>query len=151
MRGLNSLYTRLAAGLVLLLLIIGILYFTLNNIATQRYVAQLNQDLHRNLAQNLVADKNLVEQGRMNEMALKRTFQQYMVVNPSIEIYLLDLNGKLLSYSADPESVMRSSVSLQPIKDFLSGAQKYPLGDDPRSHDKQKAFSVTPVPSSAQP
>ena len=151
MRGLNSLYTRLAAGLVLLLLIIGVLYFTLNNIATQRYVAQLNQDLHRNLAQNLVADKNLVEQGRMNEMALKQTFQQYMVVNPSIEIYLLDLNGKLLSYSADPESVMRSSVSLQPIKDFLSGAQKYPLGDDPRSHDKQKAFSVTPVPSSAQP
>jgi two-component system OmpR family sensor kinase len=147
----KSLYTRLAAGLVALLFVIGILYTALNTIATQRFVAQLNQDLHRSLAQNLVADKNLVAQGKLNEAALKQTFQQYMVVNPSIEIYLLDLDGKLLSYSADPNSVMRSHVSLGPIKAFLSGMEKYPLGDDPRSHDKQKAFSVTEVPSGSAP
>jgi two-component system OmpR family sensor kinase len=147
----KSLYTRLAAGLVLLLFVIGVLYTALNTIATQRFVAQLNQDLHRSLAENLVADKNLVAQGKINEAALKETFQQYMVVNPSIEIYLLDLEGKLLSYSADPHTVMRSRVSLEPIRDFLSGDEKYPLGDDPRSHDKQKAFSVTEVPSGAAP
>ena len=151
MNRFKSLYTRLAAGLVVLLFVIGILYTALNTIATQRFVAQLNQDLHRSLAQNLVADKNLVAQGKLNEAALKETFQQYMVVNPSIEIYLLDLDGKLLSYSADPNSVMRSHVSLGPIKAFLSGAEKYPLGDDPRSHDKQKAFSVTEVPSGSSP
>jgi len=149
--GFKSLYTRLAVGLVLLLFVIGVLYTALNTIATQRFVAQLNQDLHRTLAQNLVADKNLVAQGKLNETALKETFQQYMVVNPSIEIYLLDLEGKLLSYSADPHAVMRSRVSLEPIRAFLSGAEKYPLGDDPRSHDKQKAFSVTEVPSGAAP
>jgi two-component system OmpR family sensor kinase len=147
----KSLFTRLAAGLVLLLFVIGVLYTALNTIATQRFVAQLNQDLHRSLAQNLVADKNLVAQGKLNEAALKETFQQYMVVNPSIEIYLLDLDGKLLSYSADPNSVMRSRVSLGPIKAFLSGSEKYPRGDDPRSHDKQKAFSVTEVPSGSAP
>ncbi len=151
MNRFKSLYTRLAAGLVALLFVIGILYTALNTIATQRFVAQLNQDLHRSLAQNLVADKNLVAQGKLNEAALKQTFQQYMVVNPSIEIYLLDLDGKLLSYSADPNSVMRSHVSLGPIKAFLSGMEKYPLGDDPRSHDKQKAFSVTEVPSGSAP
>ena len=151
MSGFNSLYTRLATGLVLLLFVIGVLYTALNTIATQRFVAQLNQDLHRTLAQNLVADKNLVAQGKLNEAALKKTFQQYMMVNPSIEIYLLDLEGKLLSYSADPNAVMRSHVSLEPIKAFLSGEEKYPLGDDPRSHDKQKAFSVTEVPSSTAP
>ncbi len=151
MNRFNSLYTRLAAGLVLLLFVIGVLYTALNTIATQRYVAQLNQDLHRTLAQNLVADKNLVAEGKIDEAALKETFQQYMVVNPSIEIYLLDLDGKLLSYSADPQAVMRSHVSLEPIKAFLSGEEKYPLGDDPRSHDKQKAFSVTEVPSGAAP
>ncbi len=151
MNHFKSLYTRLAAGLVLLLFVIGVLYAALNSIATQRFVAQLNQDLHRSLAQNLVADKNLVAQGKINEAALKQTFQQYMVVNPSIEIYLLDLEGRLLSYSADPHSVMRSHVSLEPIKAFLSGEEKYPLGDDPRSHDKQKAFSVTEVPSGTAP
>ncbi len=151
MTGFKSLYTRLAIGLILLLFVIGVLYTALNIVVTQRYVAQLNQDLHRTLAQNLVADKNLVAQGKINEAALKETFQQYMVVNPSIEIYLLDLEGKLLSYSADPNVVMRSRVSLEPIKAFLNGVEKYPLGDDPRSHDKQKAFSVTQVPSGAAP
>ncbi len=151
MRWFHSLYMRLAAGLVGLLFVIGVVYTALNSYATQRYVAQLDQDLNRSLAQNLVADKNLVEQGKLNETALKATFSQYMVVNPSIEIYLLDLSGKILSYSVDHDSVMRSHVSLTPIEDFLSGREKYPLGDDPRSHDKQKAFSVTPVPSGEAP
>ncbi len=151
MNGFKSLYARLAIGLILLLFVIGVLYTTLNMIATQRFVAQLNQDLHRTLAQNLVADKNLVAQGKIDDAALKKTFQQYMVVNPSIEIYLLDLEGKLLAYSADPSVVMRNRVSLEPIKAFLSGVEKYPLGDDPRSHDKQKAFSVTEVPSGSAP
>jgi len=151
MRWFHSLYMRLAAGLIGLLFVIGVVYTALNSYATQRYVAQLDQDLNRSLAQNLVADKNLVEQGKLNEAALKETFTQYMVVNPSIEIYLLDLQGKILSYSVDPKSVMRSHVSLMPIQAFLSGADRYPLGDDPRSHDKQKAFSVTPVPSGEAP
>ncbi len=151
MRGFNSLYARLATGLILLLFVIGVLYTTVNIVATQRFVAQLNQDLNRTLAQNLVADKNLVEQGKINEDALKKTFKKYMMVNPSIEIYLLDLEGKLLSYSADPNVVQRTHVSLEPIKDFLSGVEKYPLGDDPRSHDKQKTFSVTEVPSGSAP
>ena len=147
----SSLYTRLALGLVLLLFVIGVLYTALNTFATKKFIGELNQDLHRSLAQNLVADMNLVEQGKLNEAALKATFQQYMVVNPSIEIYLLDTKGKILSYSADPKVVMRSHVSLNPIKAYLSGAEKYPLGDDPRSHEKQKPFSVTGVPSSEVP
>ncbi len=151
MNGFKSLYTRLAVGLVLLLFVIGVLYTALNTITIQGFVAKLNQDLHRTLAQNLVADRNLVAQGKLNEAALKETFEQYMVVNPSIEIYLLDPEGKILSYSADPQAVMRSHVSLEPIRAFLNGEEKYPLGDDPRSHDKQKAFSVTEVPSGTAP
>lgn len=151
MRWFHSLYTRLAVGLVGLLFVIGVVYTALNSYATQRFVEQLDQDLNRSLAQNLVADKNLVEQGKLNESALKATFSQYMVVNPSIEIYLLDLNGKILSYSVDPKAVMRSHVSMGPIQAFLNGLEKYPLGDDPQSHSKQKAFSVTPVPSGEAP
>jgi signal transduction histidine kinase len=71
-----------------------------------------------------------------------------MVINPSIEIYLLSPDGTILSYSADPARVKRRRVSLAPIHAFLEGAGDLPLlGDDPRSHDRRKAFSVTPVPS----
>lgn len=148
----RTLYAKLALGLTVLLIAIGLLYGFISNMATERYLQQLNQQLNRNLAQNLVADRNLVEQGRLNEAALKETFQLYMEINPSIEIYLLDLKGKIISYSADPKKLKRKKVSLAPIRAFLNMEQPYPLlGDDPRSHDRQKAFSVTPVPSAKAP
>ncbi len=75
-----------------------------------------------------------------------------MSVNPSIEIYLLDLSGKIISYSADPSKIKRQRIDLGPIKSFLAMDAPYPLvGDDPRSHDKRKAFSVTPVPTKQNP
>jgi len=116
--------------------------------STRHYMHAVDQQLNRNLAANLVADRKLVTAGRINQAALKETFQEYMVINPSIEIYLLDRDGTILSYSADPKLVKRRRVSLQPIEAFLRGAEDFPLlGDDPRSHNGHKPFSVTPVPS----
>lgn len=143
----HTLYARLAAGLVLLLVAIGLFYALVSMSLIDRQRQQVNQQLHQHLAQDLVMDRNLVREGQLNESALKQTFHDYMVINPSIEIYLLDLTGKILSFSADPGKVKRKQVSLQPIQAFLM-EQEFPiLGDDPRSHDRQKAFSVTPIPS----
>jgi two-component system OmpR family sensor kinase len=148
----RTLYAKLAVVLVLLLASIGALYALLSVSAAGHYVQSVNQQLNHDLAKNLVADRNLVEQGRINEAALKETFHQYMVINPSIEIYLLDLQGNILSYSADPTKVKRHHVSLEPIKAFLnSKSPELLLGDDPRSHDRQKIFSVTTVPSAESP
>ncbi|MEH6473124.1 MAG: HAMP domain-containing sensor histidine kinase [Halopseudomonas sp.] len=149
---LRTLYAKLAVGLLILLIAIGVIYSAINLTITDRYLRQLNQEVNRHLAKNLVADRNLVAEGRLNEKALKETFSLYMSINPSIEIYLLDNTGKILSYSADPNKIKRKSVSLTPIKAFLKMEDPYPLlGDDPRSHDRQKAFSVTEIPGSATP
>ena len=148
----KTLYAKLAAALVALFIAVGLLYAVLSTSATQSYVQEVNQRFNKDLARNLVADRNLVEQGRINEAALKETFHMYMVINPSIEIYLLDLEGTILSYSADPGKVKRKHVGLGPIHAFLDGDRGYPLlGDDPRSHDRRKAFSVTPVPAPEKP
>lgn len=148
---LRTLYARLSLSLVVLLLSVGVLYTLLSLSAAKYYLQETDQKLHLDLAKNLVADRNLVESGRINEKALKATFMEYMVINPSIEIYLLDLEGNILSYSADPGKVKRRSVSLAPIRAFLRGDDLPLLGDDPRSHDRQKIFSVTPVPSAQNP
>ena len=149
---LRTLYAKLALVLVVLLTTVGVLYALLSTSATRHYLQEVSQKLNRDLAVNLVADRNLVAEGRLNEAALKETFHQYLVINPSIEIYLLDLEGRILSYSADPGKVKRNSVTLEPIHAFLNGEEAYPLlGDDPRSHDGHKAFSVTPVPSARNP
>ncbi len=144
----TTLYTKLSLVLVLVLASIGLLYALLSVSTAHLYQQQVDQALNRNLARNLVTDRNLVQAGRLNEQAVSDTFMQYMTINPSIEIYLLDHEGTILSYSADPGKVVRNRVSLDPIIAFLEGDDSYPLlGDDPRSHEGQKAFSVTPVPS----
>lgn len=144
----RSLYAKLSLVLVLLLASIGIIYTVVSVSTTRHYLEEVNQNLNRDLAKNLVADRNLVAEGQIDDRALKEMFHEYMVINPSIEIYLLDLQGRILSYSAEPEVVKRRSVSLGPIYEFLGGETTFPiLGDDPRSHERRKSFSVTPVPS----
>ncbi|MDX1432968.1 MAG: ATP-binding protein [Gammaproteobacteria bacterium] len=148
----KTLYAKLALGLVVMLAGMALVYGLVTYYATREYIAEMHQSLNRDLARNLVADRNLVAEGRLDEAALKSMFHDYMVINPSIEIYLLDLDGKILYFSADPGKVKRKSVSLEPIRAFLDNSASFPLlGDDPRSHDRRKVFSVTPVPSEEAP
>lgn len=145
---LRSLYARLALGLFALLIVVGLVYTAISLVALRSYQASVNQELNRNLAMNLVADQNLVANGELNFDELDNLFSLYMSINPSIEIYLINPEGRILSYSADPNKIKRNSVSMAPIERLLANPDAYPLlGDDPRSHDRQKVFSVTPVPS----
>ncbi len=143
----QTLYARLATALVVLFLIIGLMFTLIITNITERHVQEVTQHFNRNLAQSIVDDRSLVSDGRIDQKALKRTFSAYMDINPSIEIYLLDRAGKILAFSADPGKVKRQHVDLQPIQDFLDGEMFPLLGDDPRSHDRQKAFSATRVPT----
>lgn len=139
-------------GLVLVLLCVGLLYTVSVTLLSRQLQQTAAQELNRNLAKNLVDDKRIVHDGQIDIDAMKHTFMEYMSINPSIEIYYLDHRGKILSYSAEPGKVKRNSVSLQPIQQFLTAKGMSPLlGDDPRSHDRQKAFSVTPLPNTNAP
>ena len=144
---LHTLYARLSLALVGLFLVTGVVYTLITNSMTERHLQEITQHFNRDLAQRIVADRQLIIDGEMNEQALKSTFSAYMDINPSIEIYLLDRAGKILAFSADPGKVKRQHVDLVPIKAFLHGEGFPLLGDDPRSHERRKAFSVTPVPA----
>jgi signal transduction histidine kinase len=152
MRMRATLYAKLSVVLVALLAAVGVIYALAAFYGARHHLEQVDQSVNRDLARTLVADRNLVREGRLNEEAVKHTFHEYMTINPSIEIYLLALDGRILSYSADPGKVKRRHVSLEPIRAFLAGDPSFPLlGDDPRSHDRRKPFSVTPVPSVEAP
>ncbi|MEZ5583953.1 MAG: ATP-binding protein [Candidatus Competibacteraceae bacterium] len=149
---LKTLYGKLALILFAVLLTIGLLHVLISQSATRRNLEEASQQFNRNLARNLVAEHNLVSRGQLDQAALKETFDMYMTINPSIEIYLLDQDGLILAYSAEPGKVKRTHVSLQPIRQFLSRDARLPLlGDDPRGLAHGKIFSVTPVPSAETP
>jgi signal transduction histidine kinase len=147
----RTLYSRLSFALIGLFLVTGLLYTLITVSTTERYLQEITQHFNRDLAARIVADRGLVIDGEMDDQALEKTFSAYMEINPSIEIYLLDKEGNILAYSADPGKVKRKRVDLQPIQAFLSGEGFPLLGDDPRSHDRRKAFSVTPVPAGDMP
>ena len=90
-----------------------------------------------------------MQEGHINQPVVEHIFHQLMVVNPGIEVYLLDPEGKILEYSAPPGKVKRQAVSLMPLKEFLDKAGSFPiLGDDPRDLEHRKVFSVAPIPPS---
>lgn len=132
--------------MLVLFAVVGILVVTLVLYATDMYRQEVNQKLNRNLAENLVQEQLLIRGDKINHDALEKIFHMLMVINPSIELYLLDPKGNILEYSAAPGKVKRQQVSLEPIKTWLSGDMTIPLlGDDPRHPTRKKVFSAARI------
>lgn len=149
---LRSLYGKLSAVLLLLFCLVGVLYIALTLTTTRMYQQEINQKLNRTLASNLVRDQLLTSQGEVNPYALTDLFHLLMIVNPSIEMYLLDVDGKILAFSAAADRVKRSSINLEPVRQFLQESSRWPiLGDDPRDHSRSKVFSAAPIPLQGKP
>ena len=143
---MRSLYSRLAVTLVAILLALGSLLFLLHLASANRLLQQTQQDLHRNLAAQLIKDALPMEDGTIDQSALEQIFHMLMVVNPAIEVYLLDPHGKILAYSAPSGAVIRETVDLEPIDEFLERRSNLPiLGDDPRHERRRKIFSAAEV------
>jgi len=149
---LHTLYFKLATGLGIVLLIVGLSYTLFANYMLQQINQSSQQLINQDLAKNLVDDKKIVHEGKIDKKAMKETFMQYMTINPSIEIYYIDLKGNILAYSAEPGKVKRNTVNLIPIQQRIREPDKLNiLGDDPRSHETKKSFSVTPIPTINNP
>lgn len=144
----TTLYGKLATVFIGLFCLLGAGAIVLSLSTTRLYFEEVNQKLNQTLAERIVSETMLMQDGQVNEAAIKEMFHQLMVINPSIEVYLLDATGTILNYSAPPSKVKRQRVSLDPLERFISGAQDFPiLGDDPRDHLRRKIFSAFPIES----
>src|SRR5262252_5239298 len=144
----RTLYSRLAAVLLGLFALVGVVsvvgtlhFFELyNEESTQR----MNQPLARHLADQL----SLLSLADANPERLHSMFDMQMIVNPSIQIYLLDAGGHIVAHSASLGEVKRKQVDLGPVAAFLNHTQNFPLrGDDPRDPQRRGIFSVAPIGS----
>src|SRR5258708_32918144 len=71
--------------------------------------------------------------------ALRRLFGQLMVVNPSVEVYLLDSAGHIQGHDAPTGHLKREQVDLKPVRELIDGAPLPILCDDPPSAASRKA------------
>ena len=144
---LKSLYSKLAIALLGMFCLLGVSILILTQVASDMYQQEAVQKLNRDLARQIVAQKNLMQDHQIIQKGLTEIFDMLMVVNPSIEVYLLNPGGDILAYSAPPGKVKRDRVDLKPIKKWFEAGTLFPLtGDDPRNPGKQKVFSVARIP-----
>lgn len=148
----KTLYGKLSLTLFLLLVFTGVLFLQLVRFSNEMYQQEVNQKLNSTLAAGIVKEGLLLDKGEINQAALQEIFHMLMVINPAIEVYLLDKGGRILAYSAPPGKVKRRYVDLAPIQRFIRGDRGYPiLGQDPRNPQLTKVFSAAPVPASGAP
>jgi len=146
-RFFRSLYWKLSAIFLVLLTFVGAAYIYLTIFSTEMYFAETSQRLNAQLAQHIVEDISpILADGSLNHEALNTLFHSVMVVNPGVEVYLLDSTGTILAFDAPPEKVKLRSVSLAPIQEFIgSGNREVILGDNPRDEHEPKVFSAAPM------
>lgn len=107
---------------------------------------EAEQQLHVALAQHLVQDNPLLQEGVFDYDALSNLFHTLMVMGPNFEFYYLDDKGKILTYNAQPGKVKSKHVALNPIRDLLNDTQPLPIyGTDPKNPTVSKIFSAAPV------
>jgi len=144
----NTLYKKLAALLFVVLLLVGACLNWLYLYTAEMYEQEVSQKLNATLAEHIVSDSLPIKNGEIVQSALDGIFHMLMVINPSIEVYLLDKSGNILAFSAPAEKIKRRQIDLQPVHRFLSeGTRRLVKGDDPRHLSRQKIFSVAPVPA----
>lgn len=143
---MQHLSNKLVFVLLILLLLVSTSFISFAVISTPLFLQELNQKLNVDLANNIVSEKSLLQKQQINDEALQSVFMGLMLVNPVIEVYLLNADGEILAYSAPKGVVKREVVDLAPVKHFLSADRQLPiLGNDPRSMEENKVFSVAPI------
>lgn len=141
----RTLYSKLAITLAVLFLLLGALFFTVMRATFESQQLAAEQQLNHSLAQRLVREY-LTASGGLTAEADRSLFDAMMSINPTIELYRLGLDGRVLSCSVPMGRVVREFVDLEPVRRFLDGTARWPLkGDDPRDPRRTKIFSVAPI------
>ena len=143
-----TLYSKLALTLFALLVLFGMFLVHMMRVSNAMYQQEIAQKLNTELAAHIVEEQPLISDDGINHAALEHLFHMLMVINPSIEIYLLDPEGHIVGHAAPDDRLKRTTIDLQPVRQFLSATVVFPLaGDDPRHASRSKVFSAARIPA----
>ncbi|WP_095168903.1 HAMP domain-containing sensor histidine kinase [Pseudomonas sp. Irchel 3H3] len=145
-----TLSQRLSLVFALLLLICSGSSVWMQVRANQMHELEVVQGLSRDLAQHIARDTQLMDANGLKPEALRGLFSQLMLVNPSVEVYLLDNQGRVIGDAAPEGHLRREQVDLAPLQRLLNDETLPILGDDPRSLDGRKVFSAAPLKVNGQ-
>lgn len=143
---MNTLFAKLSTALLIIVTLMGSVFFVVDRINTRLYYEELTQRLNAPIAMYVTGQRELIRDGVPDLVSLRELAGHAMVINPTAEIYLLDTEGNILGHGLPPETVMLERVDLVPLKKLIEGSAPMPIrGDDPRSGSTRKVFSAFEV------
>jgi signal transduction histidine kinase len=114
--------------------------------ANVQHEQEVTQRLSLGLAAHIADNSALMAPSGLNNAAVKDLFDKLMAVNPSVEVYLLAMDGRIQAQAAPAGHLKRDQVDVTPIRALLAGGRLPVLGDDPRSaNGGRKVFSAAPL------
>ena len=142
----GSLYWRISAVFFILLVCIGLAYVYGTIHYSEMYLDQVNQRLNRNTAKNIVEHSTPFYDGKVIKPALEEMFNHVMAINPSLEVYLVDTNGKILAWYPPDKKILKQEINMIPVYHFIqTNGNESIKGDDPLNPGSQKIFSASPL------
>ena len=143
---IRSFYFKLAVVFLGVLLIMTSIQILMSLKLTSRFINKVDQQLNINLARDMAIELDpLFKEADFNWDKIGERIHYMMVINPKIEIYVLNDTGKILVFFAEPGKKMNADyVDLDPVEIFLKENSILPiLGFDPRNPSERKPFSAT--------
>ncbi len=148
----GSFSRRIVLAFASLLLAFGLLVAFLGHRVTIQHEQETLQRLSHGLARHIVDHWPQVTRpadGAIDRASLDDVLHMLMVVNPAIDLYVLDAEAIVRNYLGDPGAVRDPRVDMGAMNAFLSGAPLPLLGSDPKAPGVPKIFSAAPFPRTA--
>ena len=142
----RSLYWKISATFLALLIVLSIVYIYIIAFSAEMYFQEANQRLSIPIAQRLLNHYQPVVNHQLDSARLDEIYFIQKLFNPSIEVYVLDTAGKVLSHCPTNTKVCRMFVEIQPVKKFVMQKQpSFLMGDDPKYEMTEKTFSAAEI------
>ena len=157
MRWPSSFTSRLTLAWGALLLLFGALVLVLGQQIAVERERESFQRLSRGLARHIVEHWPQItrnDPGAADQAAREALLSMLMVVNPAVQVYVLDADGRVRAYIGEPGMVRQHQVDLAPVRAFLGGAPLPLLGTDPMGSATPRIFSAAmfaPRPGDSRP
>ncbi len=148
--GGRSFTTRLTLALALLLLAYGALVAVLGRHVVSEHEQESLQRVSHGLARHIVehwpqiatANQGSTARDQTDRAAREALLSMLMVVNPSVQVYVLDADGRVNAYIGEPGMVRQDQVDLNAVRAFLGGGALPLRGTDPMGSGVARIFSA---------
>ena len=154
----KSLFVRLSIVMILLLITSNIAIVYVGQYYAKLAAKESMQAMNLGMAPYILAHQTsplMSDQGTVNKVPMQDLMMHVMAINPAVEVYLLNSEGKILGHvleGVDTHELIGNYVNLNPVQTLLDTNPhklKLPvLGQDPRRFAEGNIVSVAPILSS---